>query len=89
VPAQYLDILRPQRIDCDARVAKGQELGWFEHGSTVIVFAPRGFALCPDIAPGSAVRMGQRLMRLPGAGPEAAASWGCHAPASTSSGITT
>ncbi|HYN59415.1 MAG TPA: phosphatidylserine decarboxylase [Rubrivivax sp.] len=48
-------------------MAKGQELGWFEHGSTIIVFAPRGFALCPGIEPGSAVRMGQRLMRLPSA----------------------
>ena len=33
-------------------VAKGQELGWFEHGSTIIVFAPRGFALCPGIETG-------------------------------------
>ncbi len=44
----------PQRIDCDARVAKGQELGWFEHGSTIIVFAPRGFTLCPGIETGGA-----------------------------------
>ena len=29
-------------IDCDARFAKGDELGWFEHGSTIIVFAPPG-----------------------------------------------
>ena len=55
----------PECIDCDARVAKGQELGWFEHGSTLIVFAPRGFTLCPGIEPGTQVRMGQRLMRLP------------------------
>jgi len=55
----------PQRIDCDAPVAKGQELGWFEHGSTIIVFAPRGFTLCPGIATGTTLRMGQRLMQLP------------------------
>jgi phosphatidylserine decarboxylase len=55
----------PQRIDCDARVAKGQELGWFEHGSTIIVFAPRGFSLCPGIETGAMLRMGQRLMQLP------------------------
>ncbi len=55
----------PQRIDCDASVHKGQELGWFEHGSTIIVFAPRGFALCPGIDTGVTVRMGQRLMQLP------------------------
>jgi phosphatidylserine decarboxylase len=57
----------PERIDCDARVAKGQELGWFEHGSTIIVFAPRGFTLCPGIEPGAELRMGRRLMHLPGA----------------------
>jgi phosphatidylserine decarboxylase len=78
----------PQHIDCDARVAKGQELGWFEHGSTIIVFAPRGFALCPGIAPGAPLRMGQRLMRLPGATTPEGASRGCHGAASTSVRIT-
>jgi phosphatidylserine decarboxylase len=55
----------PRHFDCDSAVAKGQELGWFEHGSTIIVFAPRGFSLCEGIAEGLPVRMGQRLMRLP------------------------
>jgi phosphatidylserine decarboxylase len=50
---------------CDARHAKGQEMGWFEHGSTIIVFAPPGFALGEGIAPGVQLRMGQALMRLP------------------------
>src|SRR5262249_50041729 len=35
----------PNLIACDAALAKGEEMGWFEHGSTIIVFAPRGFAL--------------------------------------------
>jgi phosphatidylserine decarboxylase len=61
----HLGYRGPQHIDCDARVAKGQELGWFEHGSTIIVFAPRGFTLCAGVEPGVQVRMGQRLMRLP------------------------
>jgi phosphatidylserine decarboxylase len=67
-------------------VHKGQELGWFEHGSTIIVFAPRGFTLCPGIEPGSTVRMGQRLMCLPGVATTPPGSRGCHAAASTSSG---
>src|SRR5262249_34916864 len=29
-------------IPCDARLTKGEEMGWFEHGSTIIVFAPDG-----------------------------------------------
>ena len=52
-------------IDCRATVAKGQELGWFEHGSTIIVFAPPGFRLCDDIRPGTTIRMGRALMNLP------------------------
>jgi phosphatidylserine decarboxylase len=56
----------PNRIDCRAQARKGQELGWFEHGSTIIVLAPPGFSLCSDIAPGHGVRMGQPLLRLPG-----------------------
>ncbi len=52
-------------IDCDARFAKGDELGWFEHGSTIILFAPPGFRLCEDITPGTVIRMGRALMHLP------------------------
>lgn len=52
-------------IDCDASFHKGDELGWFEHGSTIIVFAPRGFRLCDDIREGTVLRMGRALMRLP------------------------
>lgn len=55
----------PNEMPCDAQVAKGQELGWFEHGSTIIVFAPRGFVLAEGIRSGAEIRMGQPLMRLP------------------------
>jgi phosphatidylserine decarboxylase len=83
----HLGYLGPRQIDCDVPVAKGQELGWFEHGSTIIVFAPRGFALCPGIEPSASVRMGQRLMRLPDRDEPPGASPACHAAAATSSGI--
>lgn len=55
----------PNRIDCRHRVSKGQELGWFEHGSTIIVLAPPGCIRCAGIEPGTRVRMGQPLLRLP------------------------
>jgi phosphatidylserine decarboxylase len=64
----HLKYRGPNRIACDATFRKGQELGWFEHGSTIIVFAPRGFALCDGINPGTTVRMGRRLMHLPQSG---------------------
>ena len=55
----------PNEWPCATVMRKGDEMGWFEHGSTVIVFAPPGFALAPGIEPGRQLRMGQALMRVP------------------------
>jgi phosphatidylserine decarboxylase len=55
----------PNEIACDAAYGKGAEMGYFEHGSTIIVFAPKGFALCDGISAGSQIRMGERLLRIP------------------------
>jgi phosphatidylserine decarboxylase len=55
----------PNVMACDATFKKGEELGWFEHGSTIIVFAPAGFTLSPGVEEGATIRMGQPLMRLP------------------------
>jgi len=55
----------PQDIDCSARFAKGEQMGWFQHGSTIIVFAPKGFTLAPEVAAGRHIRVGEALMRLP------------------------
>jgi phosphatidylserine decarboxylase len=60
-----LDHWGPGVFPCRAWLAKGQEMGWFEQGSTVIVFAPRGFELCGNVTEGARVRVGQPLMRLP------------------------
>src|SRR5437870_399958 len=48
-----------------ASFRKGEEMGWFQHGSTIIVFAPDGFTLCDDVREGMNIQMGQPLMRLP------------------------
>jgi phosphatidylserine decarboxylase len=50
---------------CDASLRKGDEMGWFEHGSTIIVFAPAGFGLSDVVREGMTIRAGQPLMRLP------------------------
>jgi phosphatidylserine decarboxylase len=55
----------PDVIACDARFAKGEEMGWFEHGSTIVLLAPDGFLLCENVREGSIIRMGEPLMRLP------------------------
>lgn len=68
----FLDVLLhlryrgPNRIPCAANFVKGEEMGWFQHGSTIILFAPRGFPLCEQIADGQLIKMGQALMRVPG-----------------------
>jgi phosphatidylserine decarboxylase len=67
----FLDLLLdlghrgPNVIACYAAFRKGEEMGWFQHGSTIIVFAPAGFTLCEGLQEGATIRMGQPLMRLP------------------------
>jgi phosphatidylserine decarboxylase len=52
----------PNDIPCDARYTKGQEMGWFEHGSTILVFVPPGYALAAGIENGKQIRMGEALL---------------------------
>ncbi len=52
-------------IPCRAPFRKGEEMGWFEHGSTIIVLAPKGFSLCDSVQQGALIRLGTPLMRLP------------------------
>ena len=61
----HLKYKGPNSIACDAALEKGDEMGWFEHGSTIIVFAPKGFGLSDGIAPGARIRAGQALMSMP------------------------
>jgi phosphatidylserine decarboxylase len=55
----------PSVFPCDASVKKGDELGWFEHGSTIIVLAPENFEFCKDVAEGTRIRAGEPLLRKP------------------------
>jgi phosphatidylserine decarboxylase len=55
----------PRSIPCAASFRKGQEMGWFEHGSTIIVLAPKGFRLCNGVTEGKTIRTGQALLRMP------------------------
>jgi len=51
-------------ISLDGEMSRGQEMGWFQHGSTIIVFAPQGFALAENVLQGQTIRMGEPLMSL-------------------------
>jgi phosphatidylserine decarboxylase len=67
---RFLDVLLhlryrgPKVIPCDAPLRRGEEMGWFEHGSTIIVLAPPGVGLAEGIIEGARVRMGQPLLRI-------------------------
>jgi phosphatidylserine decarboxylase len=53
----------PNRLRCEATFAKGDEMGWFEHGSTILVFATREFSLCDGVCEGDVIAMGAPLLR--------------------------
>ena len=55
----------PTIFPCDVDVRKGDELGWFEHGSTIIVLAPGAFTFCDNVVESARIRAGEPLMRRP------------------------
>ena len=61
----HLNYRGPNVMACDARFSKGEEMGWFQHGSTIIVLAPEGFRMCEGMNEGTQVQMGKALMQLP------------------------
>ena len=69
----FIDVLLNPRyrganvLPCDARYRKGDELGWFEHGSTIILLFPEAYSFLPNIREGLPIRMGEPLMHLPNA----------------------
>jgi len=58
----HLGYRGPNVIACQVPVARGEEMGWFEHGSTILVFAPGGYALAEGIGEGRRIRMGEALL---------------------------
>ena len=46
-------------IPCNARFVKGQEMGYFESGSTIIMFASEDFAFADNVAEGATIRVGE------------------------------
>ncbi|MPZ41142.1 MAG: phosphatidylserine decarboxylase [Rhizobiales bacterium] len=51
-------------IPCSAAYRKGDEMGWFEHGSTIVVLAPSTLSLAGSVRTGTVIRQGQPLLRL-------------------------
>jgi phosphatidylserine decarboxylase len=55
----------PLTYPCDVAVKKGDELGWFEHGSTIIILAPSHFEFADNVTEWGHIRAGQPLLRIP------------------------
>jgi phosphatidylserine decarboxylase len=62
----HLKYRGPNTIPCDAKLRKGEEMGWFQHGSTMIAFAPPGIVLASGLGPGRVIRMGHPLLSIAG-----------------------
>jgi phosphatidylserine decarboxylase len=52
-----------RRFTCAAPHRKGEEMGYFRHGSTIVVCAAPGWALADEVLVGRTLRMGRPLMR--------------------------
>lgn len=52
----------PNVIDCNAQYTRGQEIGYFEHGSTIIIFADASYEMASEVQEGSLLKMGQALL---------------------------
>lgn len=51
----------PQRVRTHTPIKKGEELGWFEHGSTLVLLVPPTWKIVPGLEEGSRLFMGQAL----------------------------
>jgi phosphatidylserine decarboxylase len=66
---RFLDVLLhlryrgPHQLACEAHLARGEEMGWFEHGSTLIVLVPPHLELAEGITTGRTLRAGEPLLR--------------------------
>ncbi|PCM44481.1 archaetidylserine decarboxylase [Marinobacter sp. ANT_B65] len=57
------------QIPCDARFRKGQEIGYFQHGSTILVFASGQYQRSAGVGEGHHIKVGEALLTghpLPG-----------------------
>jgi phosphatidylserine decarboxylase len=55
----------PNVVTCSAEYLKGDEMGWFEHGSTIVMLVPGGWSFAESVQLGKIIRMGEPLFRVP------------------------
>ena len=50
-------------INCDSHYEKGEEMGYFQHGSTILVFSTNNLKPIDTLKTGHSIKMGQPLMQ--------------------------
>jgi len=53
----------PNTLSCQASYKKGDEMGYFQHGSTIILFATSHYQFRDQIQDGDTIRMGEALLK--------------------------
>jgi phosphatidylserine decarboxylase len=61
-PLLHLRYRGTNEIPCNAAFVKGQEMGYFESGSTIVLFTTREFDFPSHIAEGRTIRVGEALL---------------------------
>jgi len=59
--ARSLRVGGPRVIPVEAAIRKGEEMGYFEHGSTIVMLLPKGFRFADGIETGKRIRAGEAL----------------------------
>lgn len=49
-------------LDCDASYEKGQHMGYFQHGSTIVLLCDENYDFASSVKEGEIIRVGQALM---------------------------
>lgn len=59
----HLKYKGPNKIPCDGSYRKGDEMGYFQHGSTIILFASSQYQLLDTLQTGDRINMGEALLK--------------------------
>jgi phosphatidylserine decarboxylase len=59
----WRETTEPRPITPGVEMNKGEEIGWFEHGSSILLISPASHHICEGLKEGDRIWMGQALMR--------------------------
>jgi len=59
-----MDFDGPNTLPCDASYKKGEQMGYFQHGSTIVMLCSEHHQFHPSLEEGSVVRVGEALMTI-------------------------